>query len=96
MLVNLNFECYCNDRVNQESCDRLHEVRHPAASSNSHIRSGIAENDRERGAEENIWTDERRSDGGKRKLHSEELHNLYSSPNRTIKSTRIRSAKHVA
>jgi hypothetical protein len=33
-----------------------------------------------------------------RKLHSEELHNLYSSPNniRQIKSRRIRWARHVA
>jgi hypothetical protein len=33
-----------------------------------------------------------------RKLHNEELHNLYSSPNinRTIKSRRIRWAGHVA
>jgi hypothetical protein len=36
--------------------------------------------------------------GGWRKLHSEELHNLYSSPSiiRTIKSTRISCAGHVA
>jgi hypothetical protein len=35
---------------------------------------------------------------GWRKLHSEELHNLYSSPNiiRMIKSRRIRWAGHVA
>jgi hypothetical protein len=35
--------------------------------------------------------------GGWRKLHSEELHNLYSSPNiiRTIKSRRMRWAGHV-
>jgi hypothetical protein len=35
---------------------------------------------------------------GLRKLHSEELHNLYSSPNiiRMIKSRRMRSAGHVA
>jgi hypothetical protein len=31
--------------------------------------------------------------GGRRKLHNEELHNLYSSPNRIIKSRR---AEHVA
>jgi hypothetical protein len=33
-----------------------------------------------------------------RKLHNEELHNLYSSPNiiRTIKSRRMRWARHVA
>jgi hypothetical protein len=36
--------------------------------------------------------------GGWRKLHNEELHNLYSSPSiiRTIKSRRIRWAGHVA
>jgi hypothetical protein len=36
--------------------------------------------------------------GDWRKLHNEELHNLYSSPNiiRMIKSRRMRWAKHVA
>jgi hypothetical protein len=36
--------------------------------------------------------------GGWRKLHNEEQHNLYSSPNiiRIIKSTRIKRAGHVA
>jgi hypothetical protein len=36
--------------------------------------------------------------GGWRKLHNEELHNLYSSPSiiRTITSTRMRWAGHVA
>jgi hypothetical protein len=36
--------------------------------------------------------------GGWRKLHNEELHNLYSSPNiiRMVKSRRIRWAGHVA
>jgi hypothetical protein len=36
--------------------------------------------------------------GGWRKLHNEELHNLYSSPSiiRTIKSRRMRWAGHVA
>jgi hypothetical protein len=36
--------------------------------------------------------------GGWRKLHNEELHNLYSSPSiiRTIKSRRMRWARHVA
>jgi hypothetical protein len=36
--------------------------------------------------------------GGRRKLHNEELHNLYFSPNviRIIKSRRMRFAGHVA
>jgi hypothetical protein len=36
--------------------------------------------------------------GGKRKLHNEELHNLYTSPNiiRLIKSRRIRWTGHAA
>jgi hypothetical protein len=36
--------------------------------------------------------------GGWRKLHNEELHNLYSSPNiiRIMKSRRMRLARHVA
>jgi hypothetical protein len=34
--------------------------------------------------------------GGWRRLHIEELHNLYSSPNRMIKSRRMRWAGHVA
>jgi hypothetical protein len=36
--------------------------------------------------------------GGRRKLHNEELHDLYSSPNiiRMIKSRRMRWAGHVA
>jgi hypothetical protein len=36
--------------------------------------------------------------GGWRRLHNEELHNLYDSPNviRVIKSSRIRWAGHVA
>jgi hypothetical protein len=36
--------------------------------------------------------------GGWRKLHSEELHDLYSSPSiiRIIRSTRMRRAGHVA
>jgi hypothetical protein len=36
--------------------------------------------------------------GGRRKLHNEELHKLYFSPNiiRMIKSRRMRRARHVA
>jgi hypothetical protein len=36
--------------------------------------------------------------GGRKKLHNQELHNLYSSPNiiRTIKSSRMRSAGYIA
>jgi hypothetical protein len=34
--------------------------------------------------------------GGWRKLHNEELHNLYSSPIRIIKSRRLRWIGHVA
>jgi hypothetical protein len=50
------------------------------------------------GVEENIWT---KGDGvtrGWRKLHNEELHNLYSSPSviRIIKLRRMRWARHVA
>jgi len=49
------------------------------------------------GAEENIWTLEGRGDRGWRKLHNEEINDLYSSPNivRMIKSRRI-MAKHLA
>jgi hypothetical protein len=40
----------------------------------------------------------REEDGSWRKLHNDELHNLYSSPNivRLIKSRRMRWAGHVA
>jgi hypothetical protein len=40
----------------------------------------------------------REEDGSWRKLHNDELHNLYSSPNivRVIKSRRMRLAGHVA
>jgi hypothetical protein len=42
--------------------------------------------------------DLRGEDGSWRKLHNDELHNLYSSPNivRVIKSRRMRWAEHVA
>jgi hypothetical protein len=47
--------------------------------------------------EEDIWT-QKKEDGSWRKLHNDELHNLYSLPNivRVIKSRRLRWAGHVA
>jgi hypothetical protein len=46
----------------------------------------------------NISGPEREEDGSWRKLHNDELHSLYSSPNivRVIKSRRITCAEHVA
>jgi hypothetical protein len=45
-----------------------------------------------------IFGPKREEDGSWRKLHNDELHNLYSSPNivRVIKSGRMRWAGHVA
>jgi hypothetical protein len=45
-----------------------------------------------------IFGPEREEDGSWRKLHNDELHSLYSSPNilRVIKSKRLRWAGHVA
>jgi hypothetical protein len=45
-----------------------------------------------------IFRPKREVDGSWRKLHNDELHNLYSSPNilRVIKSRRLRWAGHVA
>jgi hypothetical protein len=45
-----------------------------------------------------IFGPKREADGSRRKLHNDELHDLYSSPNivRVIKSGRIRWAGHVA
>jgi hypothetical protein len=45
-----------------------------------------------------IFGPKREEDGSWRKLHNDELHNLYSSPNivRVIKSRRLRWAGHVA
>jgi hypothetical protein len=45
-----------------------------------------------------IFGPKREEDGSLRKLHKDELHDLYSSPNivRVIKSRRIRWAGHVA
>jgi hypothetical protein len=45
-----------------------------------------------------IFGPEREEDGSWRKLHNDELHSLYSSPNivRVIKSRRMRWAEHVA
>jgi hypothetical protein len=45
-----------------------------------------------------IFGPKREEDGSCRKLHNDELHNLYSSPNifKVIKSRRMRWAGHVA
>jgi hypothetical protein len=45
-----------------------------------------------------IFGPKRQADGSWRKLHNDELHSLYSSPNivRVIKSRRMRWARHVA
>jgi hypothetical protein len=45
-----------------------------------------------------IFGPKREEDGSWRKLHNDEIHNLYSSPNvvRVIKSRRVRWAEHVA
>jgi hypothetical protein len=45
-----------------------------------------------------IFGPKREEDGSWRKLHNDELHSLYSSPNilRVIKSRRMRRAGHVA
>jgi hypothetical protein len=45
-----------------------------------------------------IFGPKREEDGSWRKLHNDELHTLYSSPNivRVIKSSRLRWAGHVA
>jgi hypothetical protein len=52
----------------------------------------------ENGAEEDIWTEEIWVTGEWRKLHNENLHDLYSSPSiiRIIKARRMRWAGHVA
>jgi hypothetical protein len=43
-----------------------------------------------------IFGPKREEDGSWRKLHSDELRSLYCSPNRVIKSRRVRWAGHVA
>jgi hypothetical protein len=45
-----------------------------------------------------IFGPKREGDRSSRKLHNDELHNMYSSPNilRVIKSRRLRWARHVA
>jgi hypothetical protein len=52
----------------------------------------------EQGSEEDIWPKRDEVMGGSRKLHNEELHDLYSSPSiiRIMKSGRMRWAEHVA
>jgi hypothetical protein len=52
----------------------------------------------ENGVLRRIFGPKREEDGSWRKLHNDELHNLYSSPNivRVIKSRRMRWAGHVA
>jgi hypothetical protein len=52
----------------------------------------------ENGVLRRIFGPKREDDGSWRKLHNDELHNLYSSPNivRVIKSRRMRWAGHVA
>jgi hypothetical protein len=51
----------------------------------------------ENGVLRRIFGPGRKEDGSWRKLHNDELHNLYSSPNivRVIKSRRMRGAGHV-
>jgi hypothetical protein len=48
--------------------------------------------------ERRIFEPKREEDGSRRKLHSDELHDLYSAPNnvRVIKSRRMRRAGHTA
>jgi hypothetical protein len=45
-----------------------------------------------------IFGPKREEDGSWKKLHKDELHNLYSSPNivRVVKSRRMKWARHVA
>jgi hypothetical protein len=52
---------------------------------------------RDQGAE-NIWTKREEVAGGWRRLHNEELHDLYTSPHviRVIKSRRLKRDVHVA
>jgi hypothetical protein len=52
----------------------------------------------ENGAEEDIWTERDEMTGEWRKLHNEELHDLYSLPSiiRITRSRRMRCSEHVA
>jgi hypothetical protein len=64
----------------------------------SHFEGGTQTEGFENRVLRKIFGPEREEDGSWRKLHNEELHSLYSSPNivRVIKSRRMRWAGHVA
>jgi hypothetical protein len=64
----------------------------------SHFRKGTQTEDFENRVLRTIFGPKREEDGSWRKLHNDELHNLYSSRNivRVIKSRRMRWAGHVA
>jgi hypothetical protein len=64
----------------------------------SHFGEGTQTEDFENRVLRRIFGPKREEDGSWRKLHSDELHSLYSSPNtvRVDKSMRMRWARHVA